>query len=539
MKTFYKNGAFYTANPDQYFAEAMLVEDGKISWIGNEDDARQAEFDVIIDLQGKRVLPGIIDAHMHPLLLAEVGQKIYCGVPQVHSIKDIQHAIKMELSARANEGEEKWVLGWGYDESKLVEGRSPSKEDLDEVTSSIPIVLTRACGHIVVANSAALKLADITSSTKAPYGGEIEVDETGELTGVLKEKARELVYQAIPEQTLEEKGQLLAELSKKLFSQGITAITELMATLHPYDFYEIYEKAYEQGYKQHTVMYYLWDDIQHKQNLLKRNQSGTNEDLQIGGIKLFADGSISGKTAWFSEGYVNDAGNTGISVTSPKELLEAAAVAKEHQLQVVVHGMGDRAIRQVVGTFAEVDGWLSNIPSVRIEHAALIDQETLVKGINAGIGFVTQPIFLFAEIDSYLNNLGASKTNQTYRIKTMLDSGANICLSSDAPATSWEDTSNPFIGIKSAVTRTAYSGKMYNPSEAIPVQKAIDLYTRHAQEMTGIPLVGKLKTGNWADFIVLEDDILTANSMDIDKISVLATYFKGDCVFEMDKKIEV
>ncbi|WP_332692730.1 amidohydrolase [Halalkalibacter lacteus] len=538
MKKLFYNGFIYTSNPDQPHAEAMIVEAGKIVWIGNQVDLQQSITDAEwINLQGRRVLPGIIDAHMHPLMLADVEQQIYCGPPQVHSIIEIQGEIQKKYDELNVQDRNAWIRGWGYDEVKLAEQRSPTRWDLDQVAPNVPVILTRTCAHIIVVNSVALRLAGINDLTVSPAGGEIEVNADGELTGILKEKARDLIYKVMQEPTIEEQAQRLATLSEKLFSQGITSTTELMATSHLTNFYDLFVKAYSFGYKQRTVLYYLWEEISKSKEIFSTHRLNRNSYLHVGGIKLFADGSISGKTAWVDSPYKNELENVGLSTTTSEELLDAAMVAEENEIQLVVHAMGERAIEQIVDTFHRKQNWIKDAPSIRIEHAALPNKETLLKAIEAGIGFVTQPIFLFAEINSYLTNLGSEKTNQSYPLKTMLKSGAKVVISSDAPATSWADTSNPFIGIKAAVTRTAYTGQTFNLNECVTVEEAIDLYTRHAQQMTRIADVGQLKVGFRSDFIVLDKDILNIDSSEIDQIHVLETYLDGHLVHSSDKII--
>ncbi|KHF39431.1 amidohydrolase [Halalkalibacter okhensis] len=534
MKSLFYNGLIYTSNPKQPYAEAMVVEDGMITSIGNLAALDKEATGERIDLCGQRVLPGFIDAHMHPLMLAEVDEKIFCGPPNVFSIQDLKEKIQEKL-VNAKGKHHQWILGWGYDEVKLAEKRTPTRWDLDEISIDVPIILTRTCTHIVVANSMAMELAGITTESVSPYGGEIEKRSDGELTGIFKETARELIYQVMPQKTKEEKANLLVTLSHKLLSQGITATTDLMAD--PSRDYDLFKMAFDLGYKQKTVLYYMWDQLKHCPEKLCETDKESYPNLEVGGIKLFGDGSVSGRTAWVSAPYVNEDKNFGLSTTSVNELLGAAKRAKEYNVQLVIHAMGDVAIEQIVDTFEDIKPWLWDAPSIRIEHAAFLSKQTLLKAINARIGFVTQPIFLFAEYDSYIHNLGKERTDQSYPFKTMVELGADMCFSSDAPATSWQDTSNPLIGIQAAVTRTAYTGDEFNINERLSIEECIDLYTRKAMEMTRIPKIGQLKEGYYADFIILNRDILHVRSEDIDKINVMETYIQGKRVFSKNELV--
>lgn len=527
------NGKIFTSNPQQPYASAMVVRDGRIAWIGEQAELEKVE-ESCIDLQGRRVLPGLIDAHLHPLFLADASNQIACTPPLVHSIKDLQEQIRI-VRNKQNQGE--WIQGWGYDEGKLLEGRAPTRWDLDQAARDVPVVITRTCAHIIAVNSKALELAGITKDTPDPQGGKIDRDENGEPTGVLRENAKDLVLQLKPSATLEEDAASLAKLSPTLLSHGITAITELMARTTPNDYLEMYRLAADKGLKQRTVLYYVWEDAQHDHVIDKKKTARENQ-IHIGGIKLFSDGSVSGQTAWVNPSFIGDGDNYGIQMTTARELLDAADAAKQHVVQLVVHAMGEQAIDFVINTFYGQEGWLSDGPSIRIEHAAMPTPQALQRAAESGIAFVSQPIFLFAEIESYLNNLGAERTKQTYPFKTLLDKGIQLAFSSDAPATAWADPVNPFVGMKSAVTRLAYDGTDTGQSEKLDIETVLTRYTRAAQEITLIPDIGQLAPGFHADFIVLDEDILAVDPEKIDQVQVVNTYMGGEMVYQLEQPIK-
>ncbi|MFC0558387.1 amidohydrolase [Halalkalibacter alkalisediminis] len=525
------NGKFFTAKLEQPEASAMVVRDGRIVWIGEQADLELKGRDCI-DLRGRRVLPGLIDAHLHPLYLANASKQIACTPPLVHSIEDVKLQIQKQCKSLTKDT---WIECWGYDEGKLSEGRAPSRWDLDEATTEYPVIVTRTCGHIASVNSLALEMAGINKDTPNPVGGQIDKDDNGEPTGVLRENAKELVAKIMPVQTLENNAAALAELSPKLLAHGITSITELMAKREPIDYFEMYQEARQKGLQQRTVLYYLWEDLR-RNSMLDEEQKRNENPIHIGGVKLFSDGSVSGQTAWVNPPFLGEDEVYGIAMTSKQELLEAAEVAKQHNLQMVVHAMGEQAIDFIIHTFYGQEGWLKDAPSIRIEHASLPTKQAIERAAETGIAFVTQPIFLYAEIESYLNNLGAERTKQSYPVKSMLEAGIPVAFSSDAPATAWADPVNPFVGMKSAVTRFAYDQTDTGQDERVDIQTAITLYTRAAQEITRIPEVGQLSPGYHADFIVLDQDILNISSDKIDQIQVEETYISGNLVYEKNKE---
>ncbi|RJS59027.1 amidohydrolase [Bacillus sp. PK3_68] len=531
--TTFINGKIFTSNPDQPYATAMKVQDGKIIWVGKQEEVALTAGDVI-DLQGQRVLPGLIDAHLHPWHLAMYSKQIAALPPNVYSIAELIEKIQ---EARKNLKEESWIQCWGYDEGKLAEGRMPTRWDLDKAAPDVPVIASRSCVHIATVNSKVLEMAGITKDTPNPPGGQIDKDENGEPTGVLRESARELVFKIMPVQTIEEDALALAELSPKLLAHGITAVTDLMARVEPVDYLEMYNQGREKGLKQRTVLYYLWEDLQ-KRPIQDKERTNRENPIHIGGIKLFSDGSISGQTAWVNPPFLGEGENCGIATTSKAELLAAGEAAKQYGIQLVIHAMGEQAIDLIVDTFYDKEGWLEDAPSIRIEHVTLPTEQAMKRMAKARIGIVTQPVFLYAEIESYLKNLGAERTKSTYPIKSMLKEGIEVAFSSDAPGTAWADPVNPFLGIKSAITRKAYDGTDTGQDERVDVATAIELYTRAAQQLTRIPNVGQLKPGYYADFIILDQDILEIDPQKIDELQVMETYMGGKCVYQREAAVK-
>ncbi|MFD1708816.1 amidohydrolase [Siminovitchia sediminis] len=520
------NGNIFTVDPQNQTADAMVVPDGRIYWIGREKDMPAVEGKKI-DLGGRRVLPGFIDAHLHPLMLAETSKQIACTPPNVHSIQDMVQSLK---GLREQAGRDGWIEGWGYDEGKLRGGRTPNRHDLDQAAKDVPIVVTRTCTHIISVNSKALEIAGITKDTPNPPGGEIDRDEQGEPTGILRESAKDLVKSIIPSKSLGEKAEMLAEYSATFLKYGITGITEMMGDHKPIDHYDLYLTAAGKGLKQRVALYYNWEEFQ-RLDVSDPVLFDRTNPVYIAGIKLFADGSISGQTAWVNPAYLGEGKNNGISTTSDEELRAAGETAKKYGIQLAVHAMGEQAIDQVVNHFYQKADWLQDGPSVRVEHVSLPTGRAMQRAAESGIAFVTQPIFLYAEIESYLKSIGEERTRKSYPVKTMIEKGIQTAFSSDAPATAWSDPVNPFVGMEAAVNRQAYDGTDIGQDQQIPMETVIEMYTKAAREVTRMPQVGQLAPGCHADFVVLNNDLLASGIGDIRQICVEETYMGGVCVY--------
>lgn len=528
----YINGKIYTCDDENRYAQAMTVQNGVITWVGAQEDLPAGDW-TVVDLGGKRVIPGFVDAHMHPVMLADFSKKISSLPPKVHSIEELKEEIR---KVRESQGPDKWIEGWGYDEGKLAEGRSPTRWDLDEGCSDAPVSIIRTCGHIRCVNSKALEMAGITKDTPDPQGGQIDRDENGEPTGVLRENARNLVTPLIPETTDEQKVDLVVDLGELLLSQGVTSICD-MGNLDPSDNYDIYTKAVEKGFRQKVGIYYMWD-FYAGDDSFRFPEARKNRDQQIftAGLKLIGDGSVSGRTAWMNEPYLGSEDEVGFPVCSDELMESAIQFCKENHCQLSMHAMGGHAIDRIVDRVYDEEKWTDgDVPHLRIEHVTEPSQRAISRCAEKGIGVATQPIFLYAEIESYRANLSQERLEASYPVKTMLEKGVPLCFSTDAPATSWAVPSDPFPCLKGGVTRKAWDGFDCGQGEKVDIETAIALYTREAARVAGIPKVGQLKAGFHADFAVLSEDLLEVDSDRIDQVYVLQTYSNGEKVYDKEE----
>lgn len=525
----YCNGNIFTSDEENPYADAMLVQDGKIQWIGKEEQAPPTECKKY-DLEGACVIPGLIDAHMHPMMLADYSRQISALPPEVCSIEELVEKIK-ERRMHQKPGE--WILGWGYDEGKFAEKRSITRYDLDQGCSDAPVCIVRTCGHIRCVNSKALELAGISRSTPDPEGGEIERDDSGEPTGVLKETARNLITKWMPKDSREDQIEKLVDLGKLLLSQGITAVAD-MGNLEPGDNLSLFQEAAKQGWKQRTAVYRMWEFFKDDPSFdITEEEMNRDQQIFAAGLKLIGDGSVSGCTAWMNRPYCGKKQEYGMPVLTKEQLESAIVFCKEHHCQLSVHAMGTRTIAMTVDRICTEPSWMKEeIPSVRIEHVTDPDRKSVKRAAEHNIAVVTQPIFMYAEVESYQKNLGDDWMKQCYPVKYMLDHGVLLCFSTDAPATAWAVPSNPFTNLKAAVTRKAYDGTDCGRDQAVDIETAVKLYTIKAAKITGFHGIGMLKKGYQADFIVLDRDIFHSNLDELDQIEVLAAYIHGTCVYE-------
>ncbi len=527
-RTAWIHGKIFTSDDENLYADAMMIEDGMIQWVGKEEDMPDHEAE-IMDLAGKCVIPGFVEGHMHPVILADFNPQISCLPPQVNSIDEMKAAIQ---ERRKTIGNREWIMGWGYDEGKFAEHRAPNRYDLDEGASDVPVSVMRTCGHIRCVNSKALEIMGITKDTPDPIGGKIDRDESGEPTGILRENAKLMVNPYLPEKTEDDVVDELVALGEVLLSQGITSVTD-MGLLDDSIAYEIYQKAVQKGWKQKATLYYIWDFYDKDPDFtIPRKHFDPNQQIHVGGVKVIGDGSISGRTAWLNEPYLGSTEDYGMQGATDELIEHALAFAKKNHCQFSIHAMGGRTIDRMIDRVYPEEKWLDGPePHLRIEHVTEPSEDAMKKAAEKGIAFATQPIFQYCEIESYLKNLGAERTKKTYPYRAMLENGVKICFSSDAPCTSWATPSDPLPGLKCAVTRRAFDGTDCGQEQSVDIETAVKLYTKEGAEIAGLQKVGQLKAGYQADFVILSEDLFEAESEKIDQVKVDATYIAGNCVF--------
>ena len=280
-------------------------------------------------------------------------------------------------------------------------------------------------------------------------------------------------------------------------------------------------------------VYYMWDFFMDDPDFsIPRERFDRRQQIFVCGLKLIGDGSVSGRTAWMAESYLGT-DSCGISVCSDRQMETAIRFCKENRCQLSMHAMGGRAIERVVDRAAKEEKWNDGPePYVRVEHITDPSADSVRKAARKGIGFVTQPIFLYAEIESYLNNLGPAWMKRCYPVRDLLDSQVKLCFSTDAPATSWAVPSDPFPNLKGAVTRRAWDGTDCGQEQTVDIETAIILYTKEAARMAGFDRLGQLREGYKADFLLLDRDILEIPAEEIDQVQVEQTYIGGQCAYQ-------
>ena len=531
------NGKIVTVDGKDTVMEAVAVKDGRILKVGPTAEIKRLAGDrtQVIDLKGKTVLPGFVDSHEHCITKGLQTDYVNCASPPMKTIEDIVKALAAK-AAQKKKGE--WVVGSGWDESKLKEKRFPTRYDLDKASTSHPIYIGRAGGHNSVANSLALKLGGINKDTLQPKGGRIEKDAAGEPTGRLDEiAAMSLVRNNIPSPSPEEAVELMVRnwpaVEEELLSWGLTTVDEAHIKARE-------ALAYQELLKQRKLHMrvglmldgmapysgYATSDLS-RQGL--RTGFGWGDKLSVIGVKLGVDGAMGSHTAAFHEPYENEPENRGIIRVTQEELTDEVVRCHLAGLRTCIHAIGDWAVDIALNAVEEAlkrNPWEDH--RHRIEHAGYLEKPQLERMKRLGVLPSESIGFCYPIGDSHLWALGEHRMSGYYPMRSLKEHGIIAGGNSDGFGENWAIT-----GIYGCVTRRTMGGEVLAEEQAISVMDAIRVYTINGAYLEGTEKEkGSLEPGKLADVVVLDRDILTIDPREIIETKVLMTIVGGEVVYK-------
>ena len=494
--------------------EAIAIKDNKILAVGSDLEIKRfiGERTRVIDLEGRSVLPGFEDSHIH--LLATAARSIDL---RPDTTPDMRAFLEKIEEKAVPEGE--WIIGSGWNQDKIEWGRDykwPTKEDLDEVAPDNPVYLLRICGHIAVCNSRALELANINRKTPQPEGGWMDKYPDGELTGILRESAMEQVKREIPVRSYDD----LQRMIELAISNGITCIEEAGLSWREV---ELYERALERGSLPVRVKILLNSDL--LDDAIERGISSPHQiqKLRICGIKFFSDGSLGGRTAALKEPYSDDPLTSGILEHDLRWFTRQFTKAHSSGLQCSTHAIGDLANEVVLEANKRSYEAIEDEPGRyrdRIEHCQILSPSIIEEYKEQDM--IASIQFSFATSDAGWGELrlGRERIEYSYAWRKLLDWGVRCCGGTDSPV----ETYIPLEGVQNIL------------ETGLTIEEAIELYTiNSAYAQLQDDYLGSLKEGKLADLIVLSGDILNTPPA---KLKVELTMIDGKVVYESRKGSE-
>lgn len=533
---------------------ALAIRGDRILAIGTraEIDKFKGPETKVVDLDGRFVMPGFNDAHMH---LASAGlEKLNVDLIGAKTLAEFRDRLRAKCQA-APEGE--WVVGEGWDHTLWPVKVTPTRSDLDDISNGHPVFLIRVDGHIGVANTRALQLAQVTAATRDPDGGKIDRDESGAPTGILREKAKQLVFSAIPPPNHEKRRRAIELALADLASHGITSAQDFSQ----WEDFKVYEELEAEGKLTARVSEWLpFDASVDDLNRMRSSHPRDDNMLHTGMLKGFMDGSLGSRTAALFAPYSDDPGNTGIPQYDPAKL---KAMTRERLLagyQIGFHAIGDKAVQMALDAFAEAEkateqanttsgkeatgreagvkaaGETNGVSAdrradyrLRIEHAQVTTPEQIQRFKDLGVIASMQPSHLLTDMNWAEARLGARRAETSYAWAEFLRHGVVLAFGTDYPV----EPVAPFRGIYSAVTRMNEDGTKTYPGQKLTIEQAIAAYTTSAAYAEfAEKQKGTLAPGMLADFVVLDQDITTVPAQKILATKVLRTVVGGRTVYE-------
>ncbi len=521
------NGRILTMDRARPEASAVAIRQGRIVAVGGDGEARDAAGPGVetVDLRGRTAVPGLNDAHAHPIIVGEGLLDLDLGTPPNRAIADIVGLVAAAAHPRLP-GE--WFVGRGYDQARLADGRHPTRHDLDPVSPDHPALLLRSSHHVGVANSRALALAGVTAATPDPAGGVFDRDEHGEPTGVLREAALGLVRAAIPEPSEEQIASALERAGRAFLVHGVTSATEAgVRDPRQLGAYQRLRRANRLPFRAHLMM--MIDETLDPLEQLGIRTGFGDEWLRIGPAKLFSDGSIGGHTARMREPYEGEPDNRGLWMMPPDELKAKVLRAHRAGFQVGIHAIGDAAIDLVLDAYEEAQRAAPR-PDARhrVEHCSIVDEAIIARIAALGVVPIPGTSFLRHFRDAYVDALGEERPRHAYGLASFARQGIVAAASSDAPVVPID----PLAGLQTMVTRKDVDGRPVWPDEAVPLAEAIRAYTANAAYASfeeGIK--GTLASGLLGDVTVFETDLAAVPPDELAQVKVDLTILEGEVVF--------
>ncbi|MBL8207598.1 MAG: amidohydrolase [Blastocatellia bacterium] len=528
-----RNGKIWTVNDKQPEAEAVAILGNRIIAVGTSKDLRKliGPQTRVLDLQGRRVVPGFNDAHVHFFNggagLASV---------QLRDAKSPQEFARRIGAFAAKSPNGRWVLEGNWDHENWSPAALPTRQLIDAVTPNNPVFVQRLDGHMALANSVALKRAGITKATPDPPGGVIVRDEAGEPTGVLKDAAMNAVYKVIPDPSPEEVAEAVKAAMRYAAENGVTSVQDMSASP---DVLSVYQQLLARN--ELTVRIYGHQPLASWQRLANTGVRAAfgSDKLKIGGLKGFADGSLGSTTAWFFAPYLDAPNTSGLAsdeLVNEAQMQERITKADRAGLQLAIHAIGDKANSRILAMFAEAANRNGTRDRrFRIEHAQHLRPEEIKAFAAQKVIASMQPYHAIDDGRWAENRIGPERAKGTYAFRSLLDAGAILAFGSDWFVAPME----PLMGIYAAVTRRTLDGKRpqgWVPEQKITVAEAIRAYTLgSAYASFDETRKGSIEVGKLADFAVLSADILNINPVEIEKTRVVMTIFDGKLVYERGK----
>ncbi len=516
------NAKIYTQDLYRPQVTAIGCDLGRITAVGERHELAATGDE--IDLRGRTVLPGLIDAHAHLRNLAEARRAV--DLTGASSAVDAAQRVAIRGGER---GEGSWIVGRGWDQTGWPGAVFPHAEQLDVVAPRHPVALTRIDGHALWVNHAALVAAGIDDQTADPMGGRILRDAAGHATGVLIDSASALVRAFMPETDAKELRGAVSAAIRECLQYGLTGIHEMGVDDRTID---TYRSLIDAGAFPFRVSAAINGPGRTWQNWRERGPERRYHDrLSVAAIKLYSDGALGSRGAAMLAPYDDDPDNRGLELASAGDLERWTRDAVDHGFQVCIHAIGDRSNRTVLDVYERV---LAEHPGedrrLRVEHAQILSEQDLPRFMQLGVLPSMQATHCTSDMAWAEARIGPMRSQLAYAWRSLIDSGVIVAGGSDFPV----ESPNPMLGLSASVTRQppGSDGAAWHPEQRMSREQAVRSFTSWAA-YAGFDedVAGAIAPGKYADFIVLDRDVMTCAPAEIAAAKVLMNVCGGEIVY--------
>jgi predicted amidohydrolase YtcJ len=535
QRTLYTHGNIYTGDAARPRAEAMLVDGSRLVAVGSEAEVRAAAGGAAaIDLEGRTVLPGLIDAHGHVQGLGSFG----LGVLELSRARSFDEVVAKVVETSKEAPGTGWILGGRWDHESWSSRELPTHQSLSQAVPDRPVWLRRVDGHAGIANQKAMDLAGVTRDTPNPPGGEVVRDGSGRPTGVFVDNAMSLITRALPADGVASTEALILKAQEMCLAAGLTGVHDMGVS--PAEI-AVYQRLAAEGKLKLRIYALVSGPFAMK--WFAEHEPIVGERLTVRAAKLYMDGAMGSRGAWLLEPYADRPTGpdgkpyTGLAVSTPDFIEAVARQALEHGFQVCTHAIGDRGNREVLDAYQRaLDARATSSPRpdhrFRVEHAQLLSPQDIPRFAALGVIPSMQPTHCTSDMRWVDARVGPERSVGAYAWASLLRTGARIAAGSDFPV----ESHNPFLGFYAAVTRQNEDGAPdggWHPRERMTRDETLRAFTLDAAYASFEEAQrGTLAPGKWADFVVIDRDVMTCEPRQIIQTRVIRTVIAGETVYQ-------
>jgi predicted amidohydrolase YtcJ len=523
------NARIYTVDDARPLASALTVRDGRIQFVGSEREALalRGPATQVVDGKGQTIVPGIVDAHAHLLGLGFTLSDV-----QLFDTRSYDQVVQKVVARLNGAPAGRWIRGRGWDQNKWGDTRFPTHEALSRISPNNPVVLTRVDGHAILANAVAMRAAGVTAATQDPSGGRIERFPNGEPTGVFVDNAKALVERVIPAATKAEIREATLAAIRESQKYGLVGVHDAGEPMNVIDVFEEMAKAGEFGLRTYVM---VGDDSAAVAHYFARGPQSALYDgrIWIRAIKLYSDGALGSRGAALLDPYTDDPKNSGLLLSAPAHIQDVATRGLRAGFQINTHAIGDRGNRVVLDAY---EAALNAVPTAdhrfRIEHAQVLNFADIPRFAKLGVIPSMQAVHQTSDMNWVPKRIGYERSLGAYAWRSLLNTGVIIPNGSDMPV----ERVNPLYSFHAAVARADdndWPPGGWLPNEKMTREEALKSLTIWpAVAAFQEQLMGSLTPGKYADFVILDQDIMRVRDDQILKTGVIATYLGGKAVYQ-------